>query len=82
MPAEPIPAWAHETLSHLPACVSLDVAARELGLSVPTLRRYIADERLKPLRTAAGVKRNGQRNSGRVLIARAELARLLATLAA
>ena len=73
--ATAIPDWAHETLSHLPACVRLDVAAHELGVSIPTLRRWEAQGLLRVLRSFPG------RGGGCVLVARVELARLLASLA-
>lgn len=73
--ADSIPAWALQTVAHLPACVSLEVAARELSLGVNTIRRYARDGRLKVLPTAPG-----SGGGGRVLVARVEIARFLAVL--
>ena len=71
-----IPTWASESVAHLPACVGYEVAAKETGLSIVTLRRYAAQGRLHVMKTAPG-----SGGGGRVLIARVELARLLASLA-
>ncbi len=71
-----IPPYILESLAHLPACFGYPVAQRETGLSIPTLRRYADSGRLAVMRTAPG-----SGGGGRVLIARVELARFLASLA-
>lgn len=62
-----------ELVSDLPPLVSASVAAERLCVSTRTLRTYIRTGRLRAMRTSPG-------GSGRVLIAREELARLLASM--
>ncbi|MCE9638531.1 MAG: excisionase family DNA-binding protein [Planctomycetes bacterium] len=65
---------ANAVLSHLPALVPLDDAAGALHVTERTVRRWLRLGKLRAYRTAPG-------GSGRVLIARDELGRFLATLA-
>ncbi|MCO5167629.1 MAG: hypothetical protein M9894_14875 [Planctomycetes bacterium] len=74
--AHQLPAWALDSVAHLPAAFGIDVASRETGLSPHTLRRYVASGRLRALRTAAPGSR-----AGRVIVPRLALAQLLASLA-
>ena len=67
-------AEAKELVSHLPSIVNTRTAAETLGVSDRTLRRWIAEGRLRSLRTS-------HRNGGRLRIARAALVDLLVTMA-
>jgi hypothetical protein len=71
-PEGDVPEWAKEVVSHLPCLVREADAAEALGVSVRTLRRWGAGGKIqRRLRTAPS-------GSGRVLIPRTELARLIA----
>jgi predicted site-specific integrase-resolvase len=65
-----VPPDVAATVAGLPAVVSLERTAAFFGVTVRTVRRWARKGRLRVSRTAPG-------GSGRVLIARVEIARLL-----
>lgn len=67
------PHWASELVSHLPPLVPAKDAADFLGTTTRTLRRWVRVGRITVLRT-------DNAGSGRVLIPRSEIARLLASM--
>lgn len=71
---EDFPGWVHAALAGLPALVKEADVAKLLSVDQRTLRHWRADGRFKAVRTSPG-------GSGRVLVAKAEVGRLLASLA-
>ena len=72
-PSEPTDPAALAAVAELPALIRLSNVAKFLDVDQRTVRRYIRTGRLRAMKTAAG-------GSGRVRVARVELARFLATL--
>lgn len=67
-----IPAWVEDAVRDLPGLLDTDAAAAFLGVSTRTLARWARNGRLAVVRLTPGP------GSGRVRVARAEVARLLA----
>lgn len=65
-----LPQWAREAVAHLPVSITLDTAAKAVGVSKHTLKRAEDRGELRVLRTAG--------RGGRCLVLRDELAKLLA----
>lgn len=70
----PLPAWALDAVSELPPLVSANRTAKFFHVSVRTVSRWIRQGRINSLRTS-------ESGSGRVLIPRLEIARLLTEMA-